>query len=98
MAQAYTGAYAASKAALDAIARIYAAETASSNVRVNLFSPGQTRTRMLASGWPGLDMDKIPPPEQVAKAVVPLCLPSCSDSGRVYAYRSGSFLSFQPPA
>ena len=98
MAQAYTGAYAASKAALDAIGRIYAAETAGTNVRVNLFSPGQTRTRMLASGWPGLDMDTIPPPEEVAKAVLPLCLPSCTDTGRVFAFRSGKFLDFQAPA
>jgi NAD(P)-dependent dehydrogenase (short-subunit alcohol dehydrogenase family) len=98
MAQAYTGSYAASKAALDAIGRIYAAETASSNVRVNLFSPGQTRTRMLASGWPGLDMDAIPGPEDVAKAVVPLCLPSGTESGRIYLYRAGQFLDFREPA
>jgi NAD(P)-dependent dehydrogenase (short-subunit alcohol dehydrogenase family) len=97
MAQAYTGPYAATKAALDAMARVYAGETASTNVRVNLFSPGQTRTRMLASGWPGLDMDQIPPPEDVAKAVVPLCLPSCTDTGRVYLYRDGQFRDFQPP-
>jgi NAD(P)-dependent dehydrogenase (short-subunit alcohol dehydrogenase family) len=98
MAQAYTGAYAATKAALDAMARVYAAETASTNVRVNLFSPGQTRTRMLASGWPGLDMSQVPPPEDVAKAIVPLCLPSCTDTGRVYLYREGRFLDFRPPA
>lgn len=98
MAQAYTGPYAATKAALDAMARIYAAETASTNVKVNLFGPGQTRTRMLASGWPGLDMNTIPPPEEVAKAVVPLCLPSCTESGRLYNYRDGRFLDFRPPA
>jgi NAD(P)-dependent dehydrogenase (short-subunit alcohol dehydrogenase family) len=98
MAQAYTGAYAASKAALDAMARVYAAETASTNVKVNLFGPGQTRTRMLASGWPGLDMNTIPPPEDVAKAIVPLCLPSCTESGRLYNYRDGKFLDFYPPA
>jgi NAD(P)-dependent dehydrogenase (short-subunit alcohol dehydrogenase family) len=98
MAQAYTGAYAASKAALDAMARVYAAETASTNVKVNLFGPGQTRTRMLASGWPGLDMNTIPPPEDVAKAIVPLCLPSCTESGRLYNYRDGKFLDFNPPA
>lgn len=98
MAQAYTGAYAATKAALDAMARVYAAETAATNVRVNLFGPGQTRTRMLASGWPGLDMDKIPAAEDVAKAIVPLCLPSCNETGRLYNYRDGKFLDFRTPA
>jgi NAD(P)-dependent dehydrogenase (short-subunit alcohol dehydrogenase family) len=98
MAQAYTGAYGATKAALDAMARTYAAETASTNVRINLFSPGQTRTRMLASGWPGLDMDRVPAPEDVVKAIVPLCLPNCNETGRVYSYRDGKFLDFRPPA
>jgi NAD(P)-dependent dehydrogenase (short-subunit alcohol dehydrogenase family) len=98
MAQAYTGAYAATKAALDAMARVYAAETAATNVKVNLFGPGQTRTRMLASGWPGLDMDTIPPPEEVAKAIVPLCLPACTETGRLYNYRDGKFLDFRSPA
>jgi NAD(P)-dependent dehydrogenase (short-subunit alcohol dehydrogenase family) len=98
VAQAYTGAYGATKAALDAMARTYAAETASTNLRVNLFSPGQTRTRMLASGWPGLDLEKVPPPEEVAKAMLPLCLPSCNETGRVYAYRDGKFLDFRTPA
>jgi NAD(P)-dependent dehydrogenase (short-subunit alcohol dehydrogenase family) len=98
MAQAYTGAYGATKAALDAMARTYAAEVASSNVRINLFSPGQTRTRMLASGWPGLDMDKVPAPEERVKAIGPLCPPSCNETGRVYSYRDGKFLDFRPPA
>jgi NAD(P)-dependent dehydrogenase (short-subunit alcohol dehydrogenase family) len=98
MAQAYTGAYGATKAALDAMARTYAAETASTNVRINLFSPGQTRTRMLASGWPGLDMDRVPAPEDVVKAIVPLCLPNCNETGRLYSYRDGKFLDFHPPA
>src|SRR5674476_915332 len=45
MGKAYWGPYAASKAALDALVRTYAAETATSNVRVNVFNPGPTRTR-----------------------------------------------------
>jgi NAD(P)-dependent dehydrogenase (short-subunit alcohol dehydrogenase family) len=98
MARAYTGAYAASKAALEALARVYAAECASTNVRINLFGPGPTRTRMYASGWPGADMDALPTPEQVAKAIVPLCLPSCAENGRLYDYRAGKFLDFRPPA
>jgi NAD(P)-dependent dehydrogenase (short-subunit alcohol dehydrogenase family) len=98
MARAYTGAYAASKAALEQLARVYAAECASSNVRINLFGPGPTRTRMYAGGWPGIDPETLPPPEQVAKAIVPLCLPACSANGRLYDYRAGKFLDFRPPA
>ena len=33
--------------------RTYAAECENSKVRVNLFSPGQTRTRMMATAFPG---------------------------------------------
>ncbi len=44
-----------SKAALEALARTYAAETASTNVRVNLFNPGPMRTRMRAQAMPGED-------------------------------------------
>jgi NAD(P)-dependent dehydrogenase (short-subunit alcohol dehydrogenase family) len=98
MARAYTGPYAASKAALEALARVYAAECASSNVRINLFGPGPTRTRMYSGGWPGIDPETLPPPEQVAKAIVPLCLPACTENGRLYDYRAGKFLDFRPPA
>ena len=47
-ARAYAGPYSASKAALNALARTYAEETTSTAVRVNLFNPGPTRTRMRA--------------------------------------------------
>jgi NAD(P)-dependent dehydrogenase (short-subunit alcohol dehydrogenase family) len=98
MARAYTGAYAASKAALDALARVYAAECASTNVRVNLFAPGPTRTRMYMSGWPGIDPATLPAPEEVAKAIVPLCLRDCTENGRLYSFRDGEFLDFRAPA
>jgi NAD(P)-dependent dehydrogenase (short-subunit alcohol dehydrogenase family) len=97
-AQAYTGPYAASKAALDTLARIYASECASSNVRVNLFSPGPTRTRMYATGWPGIDPMTLPTPEEVAAAVVPLCLADCTVTGKLYDYRAGKFMGFRAPA
>jgi NAD(P)-dependent dehydrogenase (short-subunit alcohol dehydrogenase family) len=95
--RAYTGVYGASKAALDALARTYAAETATTNVKVNLFSPGPTRTRMHASGWPGVDPDTLPPPEDVAKAIVPLCTAACAETGKMYDYRAGKFLAFRAP-
>jgi NAD(P)-dependent dehydrogenase (short-subunit alcohol dehydrogenase family) len=98
LARPYFGLYAASKAALDALARTYAAECASTNVRVNLFSPGQTRTRMIRTAFPGIDPETLPTPEQVAKTIVPLCLPSCTENGRLYEFRSGKFVDFHVPS
>jgi NAD(P)-dependent dehydrogenase (short-subunit alcohol dehydrogenase family) len=97
LARAYCGPYAASKAALNILAQTYAAETATTNLKVNVFNPGPTRTKMYASGWPGVDPETLPAPEDVAKAIVPLCLPSCSESGKLYDFRAGKFLAFHPP-
>lgn len=98
LGRAYTGPYAASKAALNALVQVYAAETATTNVKVNAFNPGPTRTRMYASGWPGIDPETLPPPEEIVKALVPLCLPSFTESGRLYDYRAGKLLEFRAPA
>jgi NAD(P)-dependent dehydrogenase (short-subunit alcohol dehydrogenase family) len=98
LARPYFALYAASKAALEMLVRTYAAESATTNVRVNLFSPGQTRTRMMVTAFPGMDPETLPPPEEVSKAIVPLCLPACTGNGRFYDYRAGKFLDFYPPA
>src|SRR5271169_4783248 len=87
-ARPYFGLYAASKAALDALVRTYAAECANTTVRANLFSPGQTRTRMMATAFPGVDPQTLPTPEEVAKAIVPLCLAGCAESGKIYDFRA----------
>jgi NAD(P)-dependent dehydrogenase (short-subunit alcohol dehydrogenase family) len=86
-----------SKAALDTLVRTYAAETASTNVRVNLFAPGGTRTRMYQRAYPGRDLDTVPTPEQVAEKIVPLCLPGFTETGKLYEYRSGKLKSFRAP-
>ena len=98
LGRAYTGPYAASKAALNALVQTYAAETATTKVKVNAFNPGPTRTRMYASGWPGVDPETLPPPEDVAKTIVPLCLVDCAESGKVYDFRAGKFLEFRAPS
>jgi NAD(P)-dependent dehydrogenase (short-subunit alcohol dehydrogenase family) len=95
--RAYWGPYAATKAGLEALARTYAAETATTAVRVNLFNPGATRTRMRASAMPGEDPMTLPTAETVAAAIVPLCLASCGESGRLYDYPQGRFLNFRQP-
>lgn len=98
LGRAYTGTYAATKAALNALVQSYAAETATTNVKVNAFNPGPTRTKMYAAGWPGIDPATLPPPEDVAKAMAPLCLATCNESGKVYDFRAGKFLEFRAPA
>jgi NAD(P)-dependent dehydrogenase (short-subunit alcohol dehydrogenase family) len=97
MALAYWGPYAASKAALEALARTYAAETATTNVRVNVFTPGPVRTRMRAQAMPGEDPMTLVTPDKVAEKIVELCLPSMLESGKLYAYLKGKFLDFRPP-
>jgi NAD(P)-dependent dehydrogenase (short-subunit alcohol dehydrogenase family) len=96
--RAYWGPYAASKAALDALVRAYAAECETTKVRANLFAPGPTRTRMYLSAFPGVDRETLSTPEQVSKAIVPLCLASCTENGKLYDYQAGKFLEFQAPA
>ncbi len=97
-ATAYLGPYAASKAALDTLVRVWAAETAITPIRVNLFSPGPIRTRMRAQVFPGEDPMTLDTPEQVAEFILPMCGPSWTESGRLYDYKSRSLLDFRSPA
>jgi NAD(P)-dependent dehydrogenase (short-subunit alcohol dehydrogenase family) len=77
----YWGAYAASKAALDMLVGVYAAEVAHTQVRVNLFNPGPTRTGMRRQAFPGEDEAQQTPPEAHAEALIQLALPSCTMNG-----------------
>ncbi len=97
-ARAYRGPYSASKAALEVLARTYANESLSTNVRINVFNPGPTRTGMRAAIMPGEDPLTLPTAEAVADAIVPLCLPDLKEHGRLYDFRAGRWQSFQPPA
>ena len=97
-ARAYAGPYSVSKAALNALARTYADETTSTPVRVNLFNPGPTRTRMRALVMPGEDPMTLPTPEQVAEKIIDLCLPSFTETGKLYDFPAGKLLQFMPPA
>lgn len=96
-ARAYSGAYSVSKAALNVLGQIYAAETASTPLRVNLFNPGPTRTRMRAAVMPGEDPMTLPTAEAVADKLVELCLPSMTETGKLYDFRAGKFLQFLQP-
>ncbi len=81
---AYTGAYAASKAGLEALVRVYAAEMQHTKVRVNLLNPGHVRTAMRARFMPGEDPSTLPVPPVIAAAMMPLVAQNLEHTGRLY--------------
>lgn len=92
---AYWGPYSISKAALEAMVKTYAAETRGTNLRVNCFSPGATRTKMRATAMPGEDPLMLPHPDEVAAQIVPMCLDEFSDHGGVWKFApEGLFKQF----
>ena len=97
-ATAYVSPYAASKAALETLARAWAQETANTPLRVNLFNPGPIRTRMRATLMPGEDPATLETPEQVAEFIVPMCAPDWTETGKFYDYKTRSLMSFRAPA
>ncbi|MHA7871586.1 MAG: SDR family NAD(P)-dependent oxidoreductase [Hyphococcus sp.] len=66
--RAYWGGYAVSKAALEMLARTYAAENANTSIDVAIIDPGAMRTSMRAQAMPGEDPSTLPAP----RALTPL--------------------------
>ena len=92
--RAYWGPYAISKAALEALARTYAAETAETNVRVVLVQPGALRTKMRAIAMPGEDPMTLRTPEDLAPKIVAMCGPAVP-AGMLYDFPTGSWKRWQ---
>ncbi len=96
--RAYWGPYATSKAALDALARTYAAETLNtSTIRVMLVDPGPLRTAMRATAMPGEDPTTLRAPQELAPKIVEICSPAWTETGKLYDFRSDKILAFRSP-
>jgi|SRR6185295_3741245 NAD(P)-dependent dehydrogenase (short-subunit alcohol dehydrogenase family) len=87
---AFWGGYGMAKAALESLALTYAAECASTNVKVNLLSPGAVRTGMRAKAFPGEDPQSLPPPEDLAPLIVELLSPACKKNGELVKFSAKS--------
>ena len=74
------GAYGASKAALEQVSAVLAAENP--HLTVIAFDPGDIRTRMHQEAFPGEDISDRPPPEEVAPSLADI-VESPPPSGRV---------------
>ena len=79
--RAYWSAYAVSKAALEMMVKVYAAEVAKTPIRANLINPGGTRTAMRAAAYPGEDPETLPAPDDVTDAFVALAETTCARTG-----------------
>ncbi|HRJ70290.1 MAG TPA: SDR family NAD(P)-dependent oxidoreductase, partial [Beijerinckiaceae bacterium] len=96
--RAYWGLYAASKAALEALVRAYAAEVMNiSNVRAMLVNPGPIRTAMRAAAMPGEDPDTLPPPEAIVPDILRLASPDWSETGKLFDFPTKSVIGFDEP-
>lgn len=85
--RAFWGGYAMSKAALENLALTYAAESAETNVRVNILNPGATATAMRAKAMPGEDPSTLPTADDVAVLAAQMLSPEWDDTGAVVNYR-----------
>ena len=92
--KAYWGAYAASKAALEALVRTYAAETSESRVKVMLVNPGPLRTRMRAAAMPGEDPLSLQTPEELAPRIVEMCTVGAVETGLLYDFPTGRMMQW----
>lgn len=84
--KAYWGAYGATKAGLEHLVLTWADEVKTTSLKVNLFNPGPTATRMRAHAFPGEDPTTLPKPEEIAPALAALCLPNESRHAELVRY------------
>ncbi|RXR27568.1 SDR family NAD(P)-dependent oxidoreductase [Sphingobium fluviale] len=80
----YWGAYAATKAALEALVLAYGEEVKNiSAIRTHIVDPGATRTAMRAKAFPGEDPQTVKAPEVVAKDILALVMRNAPNGERI---------------
>lgn len=95
--RAFWGPYAASKAAFEVLGRCWADEVKNTAIKVNMASPGATRTAMRAQAMPGEDPNILPTAEEIAKKIVVLASPDLKENGRFFDARKNRFLDYHVP-
>lgn len=94
----YRTLYASTKAALEAIVRSYAAETASTPVCVTAITPGHVRTHMRAQLMPGEDPMTLRTPEDIAPDLARVFQPDWQHTGKLFDLKDNTVKEFQSPA
>ncbi|WP_208441107.1 SDR family NAD(P)-dependent oxidoreductase [Bartonella raoultii] len=97
VARAFWGPYAASKAALETLARCWAEELKQTPIKINCVDPGATRTAMRAQAMPGEDPQTLPSPQEVAAKIVHLSSPDLKETGKLFNVRKNRFMDYCAP-
>src|SRR5665213_1086546 len=84
--RAFWGAYAASKAGLEALAATYADEVEHTQVRVAVLNPGPMRTLMRARAFPGEDPATLPSPDEIVPLVLEVVRPDLTPPSGVVSF------------
>ncbi|WP_259780200.1 SDR family NAD(P)-dependent oxidoreductase [Aestuariispira ectoiniformans] len=80
----YWSGYAASKAALESLVKVYAAEVEKiTSVRANLISPGPIATALRAKAYPGEDPTTLPKPADIVGTFVEMAEAGFDKSGEI---------------
>jgi NAD(P)-dependent dehydrogenase (short-subunit alcohol dehydrogenase family) len=96
-ARPFWGPYAASKAAVEVLARTWAGETQRTALRITSVDPGATRTAMRAQAMPGEDPDTLPHPREVAQALLPLVSPDWTETGKLFVIKENALKDYRLP-
>lgn len=86
--RAFMAPYAASKAGLDALVKVYAEEIEHTQVRCALLNPGPMRTKMRAKAFPGEDPETLTAPEALAPLILQLASSEGEPPAGVVNYRA----------
>lgn len=88
--RAFWGAYAASKAGMEALVRTWADEMEVTPIRCAIVNPGAMRTRMRAEAFPGEDPQTLPPPEDLVPLIVDMARPDRTPPLETVSFRTWS--------
>lgn len=88
----FWGGYAISKSAMETLAKTWAAESASTSLKVNIVNPGAMRTAMRAQAVPGEDPSTLPHPSEIADLLVLLASEETTQNGGTYDFRKGEWV------
>ena len=94
----FWGPYSVSKAALEALARTYAAEVAKTPIRVAVVDPGRTRTAMRAKAMPGEDPATLPHPSEIVPFLVEMASPAFSRTNVLFEFPTRTYLDLSTAA